>query len=237
MRALFTSSSRRLLGAVSIAVLLVGGSAYSARATGDVGTFFACLAQNGTLRDVVLGGPAVTCKPGDVPVWWNEVGPTGATGATGPEGATGATGPQGDTGPQGPTGATGPQGPQGATGPEGPTGATGPQGPAGTSVDTSAVLGRTVTVVGSGTVTPGNFQIVSVACPSGYEAVGGGVDVGNVLNLVVASSSPTYGGSRLLFAADGQRPAATGWLGAVRNNDPTTTYAMKVAVICAKSGV
>lgn len=234
MRALFTSSSRRLLGAISIAVLMVGASAYTARATGDLGTFFACLSQNGTLRDVALDTPVATCRPGDIAVWWSQVGPTGATGATGPEGATGATGPQG---PQGPQGDTGPQGPQGATGPEGPTGATGPQGPAGTSVDTTTVLGRTLTVVASGSVTPNNFLIVSAACPTGYEAVGGGVDVGNVLNLVVASSGPTYGGARLLFSADGQRPAATGWLGAVRNNDATTTYAMKVAVICAKSGL
>lgn len=228
MRALFASSSRKLLAAVSIAILITGATAYTVRATGDMGTFFACLSQNGTLRDIALGMPIVDCKPGDVAVWWNQVGPTGATGDTG------ATGP---TGPEGPVGATGSQGPQGDTGAEGPTGATGPQGPAGTSVDTTMVLGRTLTVVGSGSVTPNNFLIVSVACPSGYEAVGGGVDVGNVLSLVVTSSGPTYGGSRLLFAADGQRPAATGWLGAVRNNDAATTYAMKVAAICAKSGV
>ncbi|MEK7862091.1 MAG: hypothetical protein AAB295_02370 [Chloroflexota bacterium] len=222
MRALFTSSSRKLLAVVSIAILLTGATTYTVMATSHSTSFSACLTQHGTLRSVVFGGPAEACRASDTAVTWSQTGPTG---------------PQGDTGPQGPQGATGPQGPQGDTGPEGPTGATGAQGPAGTSVDTTAVLGRTLTVIGSGAVTANNFQMVSVACPTGYEAVGGGVDVGNVLNLVVTSSGPTYGGSRLLFAADGQRPAATGWLAAVRNNDATTTYAMKVAVICAKSGI
>lgn len=207
MRALFTSSSRKLFAAVTIAILITGATTYTVVATSHSTTFSACLTQNGSLRAVVFGGPAESCRASDVPVTWSQTGPVG---------------------PQGPVGDTGPQGPQGDTGPEGPAGA---------SVDTTMVLGRTVTVVGSGSVTPNNFLIVSVACPSGYEAVGGGVDVGNVLNLVVASSSPTYGGSRLLFAADGQRPAATGWLGAVRNNDATTTYAMKVAAICAQSGL
>ncbi len=228
MRALFTSSSRKLLAAVSIAILLTGATAYTVVATSHSTAFSACLTQHGTLRSVVFGGTPEACRAGDTSVTWSQTGPTGPQGDTGPQGPQG---PQGDTGPQGPQGDTGPQGPTGATG------ATGPQGPAGTSVDTTAVLGRTLTVVASGSVTPNNFQIVTVACPTGYEAVGGGVDVGNVLSNVVASSGPTYAGARLLFAADGQRPAATGWLGAVRNNDATTTYAMKVAVICAKSGV
>ncbi len=52
-------------------------------------------------------------------------------------------------------------------------------------------------------MTPVNFNVVNVTCPTGYEVVGGGVDVGNVLMNVVTSSSPTYGGSRLLFEATG----------------------------------
>lgn len=234
MRALFASSSRKLFAAVTIAVLVTGATTYTVMATSHSTTFTACLTQNGTLRSVVFGGPAEACRPGETAVAWSQTGPTGATG---PQGDTGPQGPVGATGPQGPQGDTGLQGPKGDTGPEGPTGATGPEGPAGTSVDTTLVLGRTLTVVGSGSVTPGNFLIVSVACPTGYEAVGGGVDVGNVLSLVVTSSSPTYAGSRLLFTADGQRPAATGWLGAARNNDATMAYAMKVAAICAKSGL
>ena len=175
-------------------------------------------------------------------------GPAGATGPQGPAGATGAQGPQGPagaTGPQGPQGATGAQGVQGvqgpagdtgATGPAGPTGATGPQGPAGTSVDTTQVLGRTVTVVGSMTFLGGDFHTFGVSCPTGYEATGGGIDPQNVVSVVVTASAPTWNGVRLEAQTDGQHVAANGWQVSAVNNS-TATYLVKVAVVCAKAGL
>ena len=254
------SSSRRLVAVFAILVLLTGATAYTVSAT-NTGAFFACLSKGGQLSDVVLGDTAPECKPGDVNVSWSQqgpagptgpqgakgdtgpAGPTGAQGDTGPAGPTGPQGAQGDTGPAGPTGPqgaqgdTGPAGPTGPQGPQGDTGPTGPQGPAGTSVDTTQVLGRTVTVVASTSVTPNNFGSVSVSCPTGYEAVGGGVDTGSFLLMSVTSSGPTYNGARLLFETDGQHAAATGWLAGFRNNDTATTFTAKVAVICAKSGL
>ena len=94
----------------------------------------------------LLDSPAETCRAGETPVSWNQIGqqgPTGLTGATGPSGpqglkgdtgAIGAQGPQGvkgDTGAIGPQGATGPSGAPGSLGPTGPMGATGAQGATG----------------------------------------------------------------------------------------------------------
>lgn len=266
MRALYAAARRKIVVGISLAVVLTGATALTVVAS-DPTTFFACLTKNGNLYNVVAGGIPEECHAGDYAVQWNQTGPQGPTGATGATGDTGATGPQGVAGPTGPqgvagptgsqglpgaTGPTGPQGPTGAagatgatgdTGPQGPagatgaTGATGPEGPAGTSIDTTAVLGRTLTVVTSASVTPNNFSIVNLNCPAGYEAVGGGVDVSNRLTTLVTSSGPTFGGATLLSQADGQHAAATGWQASVRNNDPAVTSLVKVAVICAKSGL
>lgn len=248
LRALFSSSGRTLV-VVAIAVVLTGATAYRAGAwsTGE-GPFYGCLnPSNGQLYDV-MQNVLSSCKPGDTPVTWSQTGPAGPkgaagpAGATGPQGATGAQGAQGDTGPRGPQGDTGAQGPRGDTGAAGPTGATGatgpqgPQGVPGAGVDTTQVLGRTVTVVASVLVGPSDFGSVMAACPAGYEAVGGGVDTGSFLTNLVTSNGPTWNGTRLSAMANGQGVAANGWLGGMRN-DATTAMTLKVAVVCAKSGL
>lgn len=259
MRGFFVVTRHKLAAALGVAILVTGATAITVAANNPA-TFFACLTKNGNLYNVVANGIPETCHAGDDAVQWDQTGPqgpagatgdtgpagpTGATGADGPQGPTGATGAQGAqgevgatgaTGAQGPTGPTGPAGEVGAQGPTGPTGATGATGPAGTTIDTTTVLGRTVTVVASATVTANNFNILNVNCPTGYEVTGGGVDVGNVLTVVVTGSGPTFGGVRLLNATDGQHAAATGWQASVRNND-TVANTMKVAVVCAKSGL
>lgn len=114
-----------------------------------------------------------------------------------------------------------PAGPQGDPGPAGPPGPVGPAGPT-----------DTITVVGSRTVATGNFDNVRVDCPAGRQALGGGLDTGNVFTAVVTSSYPVIdGNTRLFFTANGERPAATGWVGWVRN-DSGSTVTLKVAVIC-----
>ncbi len=229
MRALI-SSSRRLVAGFAIVLVLTGATAYKVGVTNTAsGTFYGCLnPTSALLYGVVVSDTPADCKPGDVSVSWNKAGPPGPTGATGD---TGPQGPAGDTGPQGPAGNTGP------AGPEGPTGATGPTGPAGTGVDTTQVLGRTLTVVGSLSVMALDFGSLTVFCPTGYEAVGGGVDTGSFLANYVTSSGPTYGlGTRLKDTANGVQPAATGWLGGMYNAS-TLAMTLKVAVVCAKSGL
>jgi len=119
--------------------IVVGVIAFTIAGTGIViagglipapdGTIWGCyVAATGALR--LVSGPT-ECRPTEVPIRWNQAGPTGATGATGPIGATGTTGAQGPQGPVGPTGPQGQQGPTGAQGPQGATGATGAKGATG----------------------------------------------------------------------------------------------------------
>lgn len=90
----------------------------------------------------------------------------------------------------------------------------------------------TITVVGSKNVANGAFDDVRVDCPAGRQALGGGLDTGNVFTAVVTSSYPVIdGNARLFFTANGERPAATGWVGWVRN-DSGAAVTLKVAVIC-----
>ena len=90
----------------------------------------------------------------------------------------------------------------------------------------------TITVVGSKNVANGAFDNVRVDCTAGRQALGGGLDTGNVFTAVVTSSYPVIdGNARLFFTANGERPAATGWVGWVRN-DSGAAVTLKVAVIC-----
>ena len=127
-----------------------------------------------------------------------------------------------------------PPGPHGAQGPQGAKGDKGDTGPAG-PVDTSKLLGRTITVVISDTAPAGSFGSARANCPTGYEAVGGGVDVNNVLTMFVTSSEPIIDGSRTIATSDGQHGAATAWQGSAYNNTAASQQ-LKVAAICAKIG-
>lgn len=94
-------------------------------------------------------------------------------------------------------------------------------------------IGSTSTVVATSTqIAGGSFGVASVACPSGSVALGGGVDLDNVLTMAVTSSGPTIGGKRLLFAPAGRNAAPGGWQGSARN-DSSTSMKFKIAVICS----
>lgn len=95
-------------GALAVAVL--GGGVALAFIPATSGVISACYqTNNGQLRVIdVDAGQA--CLPSELPLAWNQVGPTGPAG---PAGATGPAGPAGPTGLQGPAGPTGPAGPPG----------------------------------------------------------------------------------------------------------------------------
>lgn len=90
------------------------------------------------------------------------------------------------------------------------------------------------TVVGSASVTAGNFNAVRVLCPAGTVAIGGGIDLGNVFTMQVTSSGPVYqlNNNRLLFQPDGAQPAPIGWQASAVNHE-TITDNFKVSVVCA----
>ena len=98
-------------------------------------------------------------------------------------------------------------------------------------VDESAGL---ISEIDSSTVPAGSFSVSYADCPEGTIAVGGGVDVGQVLLMRVSSLAPRFPGanSRLFMRDNGVDVAPTGWQ-ATAINDSVANYQMKVAAICA----
>ena len=76
-----------------------------------------------------------------------------------------------------------------------------------------------------------------VFCPSGYEAIGGGVDVDQANFMVVVSSSPIFGRgprwARLIQTASGRYGSASGWYGLARNDD-AVAHPMQIAATCVR---
>lgn len=97
----------------------------------------------------------------------------------------------------------------------------------------------TVTVVKTiGTnITTGSFKSASVSCPSGYQAIAGGVDIDGLLDGKVSTSTPMVEGTRPEALADGEYGAPTGWFGAVTNQGGAATITKaKVVVVCSRIG-
>ena len=88
-------------------------------------------------------------------------------------------------------------------------------------------------VVGSVTVAVGSFGGSSVFCPKGMVAVGGGIDLENVLTMTVTGSAPVFPGPLYLGSApNGENPAPIGWVAFARNDD-TVPKDAKIAAICS----
>lgn len=99
-------------------------------------------------------------------------------------------------------------------------------------LQTSAVY-AVRTVVSSDTAPAGSFGVERVLCPSGFVAIGGGIDMQNVLTMRVTSSAPVFpGGERLLTQSDGFQPAPIGWQASALNL-AGVPQEFKVAVVCA----
>jgi len=90
------------------------------------------------------------------------------------------------------------------------------------------------TVIAAANVSPGNFESANPVCPSGQIAVGGGVDLYNVLTMSVTSLEMKFGSdpSFLWERSNGENPAPVSWLGFARNDDSTSKQ-IKAASICA----
>ena len=127
-------------------------------------------------------------------------------------GLVGPAGPSGSKGDKGDKGETGAVGPKGATGPAGPVGARGPSGANGVSGWSYFTKGASL----SGE----SFKTVSVDCPAGKKAFGGGVAVTSGLwAMRVIQSAPSGA-------------AATGWLATVANDASNFTTSFYVWAIC-----
>lgn len=89
----------------------------------------------------------------------------------------------------------------------------------------------------------GESSSKEVACPAGYQAVGGGVDTSNTGgNILVTASTPTFNGSRpeqSIGEGEHKEGPANGWFGAIARKDPAGPGVSgfdEVSVICSPLG-
>jgi hypothetical protein len=122
-------------------------------------------------------------------------GDKGETGNVGPAGAAGAAGPAGPAGPQGEPGAAGPAGTKGETGERGLQGIQGEAGPQGPKGDSGSSQFQVQMVSTSKTFSSGGLETVSVTCPAGMIATGGGFRGGGSWEWYLSESGPTASGN------------------------------------------
>jgi hypothetical protein len=170
---------------VACALALIGSGIVVATAAGSstpAVTYYACLSKVGGVLYNVNTTAAPKCILKDTDVSWNQVGPTGATGATG------SPGPAGATGSPGPAGATGSPGP---TGPAGTNVAAGQSCPAGEFVTGFDETGNIICAV-----TPSLVVETTTGCGTGescFEISGYGLAPEAPVNVYIGSAGTTTG--------------------------------------------
>lgn len=98
-------------------------------------------------------------------------------------------------------------------------------------------LNNTKTYVqGNFTVSASSSTTGQVSCPTGWQALGGGVQPNSITanTLAVRWSAPIVDGDNLVAAGDGQNPRSTGWAARILNTDGVSSYTFSVGVICSK---
>ena len=138
----------------------------------------------------------------------------GSSGERGPAGPSGSQGERGSMGPQGETGPPGDDGQQGPQGEEGLPGLTGPPGPPGLAG---------LEVVETSEFNSNSSKLLTVSCPGGKLATGGGAHV-STPNAAVTFSQPVVIVNK-----------STGWRAREIENVPTSeSWNFTVYVICAE---
>ena len=133
---------------------------------------------------------------------------------------------------------------EGLTGARGATGAPGPAGVADTSAlstraqaDARFLRGAPVTVIAQSiALANGQFNAATAACPAGYQAIAGGVDVENVLAMEILASGPVVEGARVGTLSDGLHGAPTAWSATARSHVAGSTRSFKMTVQCVRFG-
>lgn len=85
-------------------------------------------------------------------------------------------------------------------------------------------------------ISPGLSQTASINCPSGWQALGGGMQPNSTSTnqLMLRYSGPLVDGDNLVAASDGKNPRSTGWTVRVANLDGVSTNTFAIGVICSK---
>lgn len=104
--------------------------------------------------------------------------------------------------------------------------------------DNDSRIGAARTTVTVNEIAPniaaGSFGCLVVSCPVSHPiAIGGGVDLDNVLTMAVTQSAPGINGNRPVLTADGTYDNASNeWRGCARNDGGLPDF-FAVAVICS----
>jgi len=88
---------------------------------------------------------------------------------------------------------------------------------------------------GAGEYDLAGFAVGAVSCPSGYQAIGGGVSPLNVLSMQVTESGPLVEGADPFTLSNGQHGAGTGWIGFARDTSGSA-QSTKVIAVCSPTG-
>jgi hypothetical protein len=101
-------------------------------------------------------------------------------------------------------------------------------------IPASGYLQGTITEVGAVVNVPKEGATTRIVlCPSGYQAVSGGVET-QEFSVDVIDSAPVYEQTHLpIDESEGQHGAADGWQGGVHNTSTSTAYKMVVVAICS----
>jgi hypothetical protein len=84
----------------------------------------------------------------------------------------------------------------------------------------------------SGVIEAGKFASVSVDCPPGTIAIGGGTQVSDNAGMDLTGNGPRFGDTALLSMPDGPAGAPSGWLGSAENTSGSDGT-LHVGVLCA----
>jgi hypothetical protein len=96
----------------------------------------------------------------------------------------------------------------------------------------NVVVNITSSGVSDGTVAAGGTGTAFTNCPSGYTAVGGGIDDSSPGTMKISALAPTYQSQFLIERPAGLNGAPTGWSGSIRSEGAAGQ--MKVATVCAQ---
>jgi hypothetical protein len=207
------------VGGAAVVVCGAAGLAYAAIPGSDQ-VINGCYAKNSGALRVIDAEAGKTCLSSELPLSWNQIGPTGPRGLKGDKG---------DAGPQGLPGEKGDPGAQGEKGEAGPPGPPGPAGPSGISgyeiVSNDVIL---------------NFLQVrrnSVSCPSGKRVLGGGYyswndNTSGWSPLDFIPLAPLPGGGLNPYVNSPSGPS--GWV-AEAFNGGLDSYGLRVFAICANA--
>jgi hypothetical protein len=100
--------------------------------------------------------------------------------------------------------------------------------------DSRYLQNSTVRVSATHEVAAAATDTVSIDCPAGKQAIGGGVDVDQpATGLSVVANGPTVQSGGMLSTTAGVHPPASGWKVSIVNDDVTTAHEFVVGVICS----